>query len=165
MVDVKEDTKEPDFSFAPNPIPVEEPLTSAKIEEKIQEVQEPKKRGRKPGSVNKAKEETVNLEMVKMFSPLVVGLHNGILALLKLSSMNEIESKMVGDSWGNLLVKKAPDFMNKYGDWIAAGGATALVFMGKLSTETDIFKFKSKEKIKDNGKALEQNSDDSRKEG
>lgn len=164
MVDVTEEIKPLDFSFdtVSTGAVQDDPLTSEKIEEKINEVQAPKKRGRKPGSSNKSKEETIDPAMVKMFSPLVIGLHNGILALLKLSAMNETESKMVGDSWGNLLVKKAPEFMSKYGDWLAAGGATALVFMGKLSTETDLFKFKSKEKKQ--SETLEQYNDNSRSE-
>jgi len=161
----KEKEKE-NFNFEVPLAPVEqiESLTSENIEKKIAEEHgpvEPKKRGRKPGSTNK--KETEVPEYVKnMFSPLVVGVHNALCKILKLSMLDKEQEKMVSEGYAMLLHKRIPTIIESHGDIIAALGATAFVFGAKLSTETKLFTFEKENK--ENGKA-EQHNNDTRQEG
>jgi hypothetical protein len=164
MAPVEEEEKEKSFSLGINlETPAEPLLTSAMIEEKIIETQEPKKRGRKPGTTNKKSSEPAPVpEYVKvMFAPLLVGVHNGLLKLLKLSLMDKEQEKMVVDGYAMLLNKRIPSIIENHGDIIAAVGATAYVFGAKLATETKMFEFgKAKEKVNTTEKKPEETKDE-----
>jgi len=162
--------EKPSFSFE---VPLKETagieplITSEGIEKKIAEQVEadvPKKRGRKPGSTNKKVESTEVPEYVKkMFGPLVVGVHNALCKVLKVSILDKDQEKMVSEGYAMLLHKRIPTIIENHGDIIAAIGATAFVIGAKLSTETKLFEFKSKEN-KENGKT-EQHNDNTGPEG
>lgn len=153
------DTPAPAAAVVETPLTPEKPITSEDVERKITEAAEPKRRGRKPGTTNKPKDNGVSTEQIKlMFSPLVVAVHNGLLKLLKLSEMDSIQEKMVSESYAMLLYKRAPEFLEKHGDYIAALGATALIFGAKLTSESTIFKPKEIKK-NEQGKTEQYNND------
>lgn len=170
MVDIE---KKEEFNFGvplqENKTPVGEtpPITSASIEQKIAEeqAQTPKKRGRKPGSTNKKETSQEVPEYIKqMFGPLVVALHNIVCKFSHLSALDKEQEKMVTDGYAMLLHKRAPEFLEKHGDIIAALGATAFVFGAKIASETKLFDFNFTKEKTQNGKT-EQHNDDIRKEG
>ena len=168
MANVKKKEQEKEnFNFEVPLEPVEqiEPLTSESIEKKIVEEQgpvEPKKRGRKPGSTNKKSDAEVLVYVKVMFGPLVIGVHNTLCKILKLSMLDKEQEKVVTEGYAMLLHKRIPAIIESQGDIIAALGATAFVFGAKLSTETKLFTFEKENK--ENGKA-EQHNNDIRPEG
>lgn len=168
----EKEKEESNFSFGVTipSSPVEgEKLTSAIVEEKVKEIEEgvsePKKRGRKAGSTNKPKETVVPEQVKLIFSPLVIGAHNGLCKLLKLSTLDKEQEKMVSETYAMLLHKRIPTIIEKHGDIIGALGATAFILGAKLTTETKIFDF-TKPKDKENKEdATKQHHNDIGKEG